>query len=368
MDQKKCKVGVVGCGAISGIYLTAPQRNHNMEIAACADLDLERAAMKAKEHGVPRACSVDELLADPEIEIVLNLTIPKAHFEIGMAALKAGKHVYNEKPLAVRREDARKMLALARRKHLRVGGAPDTFFGAGHQTCRKAIDDGLIGRPVAATAFMLCPGHERWHPSPEFYYQVGGGPMLDMGPYYITALVHMLGPVRSVAGMSRMSFHERTIGSEPKRGQKIRVETPTHIVGVLDFACGALATIVTSFDVHGGEVPRLEVYGEKGSISCPDPNAFKGPARVRLAGEKEFREMPLVGTYIENSRGVGVADMAAAIRSGRPHRAGAELTYHVLDVMQSIAEASVKGKHIAIRSTCERPALLPVGLPPGEPA
>jgi predicted dehydrogenase len=366
MDRETCRVGVIGCGAISGIYLTTPKRNPIVEMAACADLDVERARAKAKEYGVPKACAVEELLADPDIEIVLNLTVPKAHFPVGMAALKAGKHVYNEKPLTVRREDARKMLALARQKGLRVGGAPDTFFGAGHQTCRKAIDDGLIGRPVAATAFMLCPGHERWHPSPEFYYQAGGGPMLDMGPYYLTALIHMLGPVRSVAGMSRISFPERTVGSEPKRGQKIPVETPTHIIGVLDFACGALGTIVTSFDVHGGEVPRLEVYGEKGTISCPDPNAFRGPTRIRLAGEKEFTEMPLVGSYIENSRGVGVADMAAAIRSGRSHRANEALTYHVLDVMQCIADASGKRKHIAVRSTCERPALLPSGLPAGE--
>jgi predicted dehydrogenase len=365
MDIQKTRVGVVGCGAISGIYLTAPQRNPILEMAACADLDVDRARAKAAEHGVPKACTVAELLADPAIEIVLNLTVPKAHAEIALAALRAGKHVYNEKPLAVTRADARKMLALAARKGLRVGGAPDTFFGAGHQACRKAVDEGLIGTPVAATAFMLCPGHERWHPSPEFYYQKGGGPMFDMGPYYITALIHLLGPVKRVVGMSRITHAERTIGSEPKHGQKIPVETPTHIVGVLEFASGPLATVVMSFDVHGGEVPRIEVYGSQGTLSCPDPNCFRGPARVRLAGQKEFSELPLPTAYVENSRGVGVADLATALRSGRAHRASAELTYHVLDVMQAVAEASEKGRRLDIASTCERPAPLPTGLEGG---
>ena len=223
MSQRRAKVGVVGCGNISGTYFQAGKVFENIEIAACSDLIMERAEAAAKEHGIAKACTVKELLADPEIEIVLNITIPKAHAQVGMAALKAGKSVYNEKPLAVARKEGRAMLELAKKKKLRVGCAPDTFLGAGIQTCRKLIDDGWIGRPIAAAAFMMCHGHESWHPDPAFYYQLGGGPMFDMGPYYLTALVNLLGPVRRVCGEARITFPERVITSQPKRGERIRV-------------------------------------------------------------------------------------------------------------------------------------------------
>ncbi len=259
-----------------------------------------------------------ELLADPEIEIVLNLTIPAAHAEVALAAIEAGKSVYNEKPLAVTREDGKRIVALARERNLRVGCAPDTFLGAGLQTCREVIDAGTIGEPVAATAFMLGHGPEGWHPDPDFYYQVGGGPMFDMGPYYLTALVSMLGPVRRVTGSARITSPERVIGSEPKRGQIIHVNTPTHLAGVMDFAQGAVGTLVTSFDVWGANVPRIEVYGTQGSLSVPDPNTFGGPVRLLRAGSKEWEEVPVTRPYAENSRGIGLADMATALRSGPP--------------------------------------------------
>jgi predicted dehydrogenase len=271
--------------------------------------------------------------------------------------------VYNEKPLAIERADARRMLDLAALNGLRVGCAPDTFLGAGLQTCRKLLDDGAIGEPVAATAFMLGHGPEGWHPNPDFFYQYGAGPMFDMGPYYLTALIAMLGPVRRVTGSARISFPERTISSQPHHGEKIAVNTPTHISGVLDFASGPVATLVTSFDVWHAQVPRIEIYGSLGTLSLPDPNTFGGPVRLRLAGDEHWREVPLTHAHAENSRGIGVADMAYGLRDGRPHRASGDLAFHVLDLMHAFHDASHEGRHIDITSVCERPAALPVGWP-----
>ncbi|HEU5102208.1 MAG TPA: Gfo/Idh/MocA family oxidoreductase [Roseiflexaceae bacterium] len=352
-------VGIVGCGNISGIYLEAGKKWDILNIVACADIDLARAEAQAMKYGISKACGVEELLADPSIEIVINLTVPAAHAEVAWAALAAGKSVYNEKPLALDREQARRMLDLAREKGLRVGCAPDTFLGGGLQTCRKLIDEGMIGEPIGASAAMMSHGPEGWHPNPDFFYQPGAGPMFDMGPYYLTALTTLLGPVRRVTGSTRVSFPERVIGSEPLRGQVIKVNTPTHIVGVLDFTAGAIATIVTSFDVWSSELPRIEIYGSKGTLSLPDPNTFGGPVRLRLAGEQSWTEVPITHSYTQNSRGLGVADMAEAIRSGRPHRANAELAYHVLDLMHTIHDASRDGRHIDMTSSCQRPDALP---------
>ncbi len=362
----KTKVGVIGCGNISSIYLEVGQTFECMQIAAVADLISERAQAQAARFNIPRACSVQELLADPEIEIVINLTIPNAHASVGLAAVEAGKSVYNEKPLTTQREEACQLLELAQAKGVRVGGAPDTFLGGGLQTCRKLIDDGWIGEPVAATAFMLCHGHESWHPAPAFYYQVGGGPMFDMGPYYLTALVSLLGPVKRVTGSTRITFPERTVTSQPQYGTKVNVEVPTHIAGVLDFANGAIGTMVTSFDVWSAEVPRIEIYGTEGSLSLPDPNTFGGPVRVRRAGASEWSEVPLTHGYAKNSRSLGVADMACGLQSGRPHRANGEMAYHVLDIMHAIHDAAREGKHVEMASTCTRPAALPMGLRNGQ--
>ena len=358
------KVGIIGCGNISQIYLTAPKRNPALEIVACADVFLERAEAKAREHGI-RALTVEGLLADPEIGLVINLTIPAAHAAVALQALEAVKHVYTEKPLATTREDAHKILDLAAQKGLRVGCAPDTFLGAGLQTCRKLIDEGVIGQPVAATAFMLGHGPEGWHPDPEFFYQPGAGPMFDMGPYYLTALIHLLGPVDRVTGSARISFPERVIGSAPKKGQTIKVNTPTHIAGVLDFARGPVATLVTSFDVWAAQVPRIEIYGSLGTLSVPDPNTFGGPVKLRLAGEEAWREVPLSFPNHENSRGLGPADMVTAIGSGRPHRASGALAWHVLDLMHAFHDASREGRHVLLSSQCAQPAALPVGLAAG---
>jgi predicted dehydrogenase len=360
------KVGLIGCGTISQTYFKVAARFPVLEIVACADAIPERARARAEEFGVPRAVSVDELLADPAIELVLNLTVPKAHGEVALRAVEAGKSVYNEKPLTVGREEARRLLELAEEGGVRVGGAPDTFLGGGAQTCRKLIDEGAIGSPVAAVAFMLNHGHESWHPDPGFYYQVGGGPMFDMGPYYLTALVNLIGPVRRATGSARVSFPERTITSQPRAGQKIPVEVPTHVAGVLDFASGAVGTIITSFDVWAHSLPRIEIYGSEGSLGVPDPNTFGGPVRLRRHDEAEWREVALTHPYTENFRSLGLADMAYALRSGRPHRASGELAYHALDVMHAVHDASASGRHIDLASSCERPAPLPVGLTEGQ--
>jgi len=351
-------VGIIGCGNISGAYLRWQKVFDVIDVVACADLVPERAREKAEEFDVPKACTVAELLADPEVEIVINLTIPRAHAEVNLAALDAGKHAYTEKPFAVARADGLAVLAKAKENGLLVGGAPDTFLGGGIQTCRKLIEDGAIGEPVAATAFMACRGHESWHPDPEFYYDLGGGPMFDMGPYYLTALVNLLGPIRRVTGSTRISFPQRTITSEPKCGKVIDVVTPTHIAGTLDFACGAVGTIITSFDVAAHNLPIIEIYGAEGTLSVPDPNGFRGPVRVRRRDSDGWEEVPLTHSDAIG-RSAGVADMACALRQGRAPRASGELCYHVLDVMHAFDEASATGQHIEIQSTCAKPAPLP---------
>ncbi|NLX21708.1 MAG: Gfo/Idh/MocA family oxidoreductase [Phycisphaerae bacterium] len=360
----KVKVGVIGCGNISDAYFTHCAKHEILDMVACADLDLARAKAKAAQHGLPRACTVAELLA-ADLDVVLNLTVPRAHAGVSLAALAAGKHVYSEKPLAVSREDGRKILEAAGSRGLRVGCAPDTFLGAGLQTCRKLLDDGAIGRPVAASAFMMCPGHESWHPDPAFYYQPGGGPMFDMGPYYLTALVALLGPIDSICGQTGKAHDLRTVTSKPLCGTKIPVEVPTHVAGLMRFARGALGTLVTSFDVQAHAMPCLEIYGTEGSMAVPDPNTFGGPVRVWERGASAWREVSLTHGYAAPSRGVGLADLAWSLRDGRAHRASGELAFHVLDAMHAFHEASDRRQSVASTAPCDRPAPLPPGLAEG---
>jgi predicted dehydrogenase len=365
MALQRTKIGVIGCGGIAYAYLTAGQRLDILEIVACADLVPDRAKAKAEEFCIPKACqSVEELLADPDIEIVVNLTIPKVHAEIAMATLEAGKHAYSEKPLAVTREQGQKLLQLAEQKGLRVGCAPDTFLGAGGQTCRKLIDDGWIGAPLGASAYMMGHGPEKWHADPDFFYQVGAGPLFDMGPYYLTALTNLLGPTDSVAASATVTFPERLIGSEPHYGEIIKVNTPTHVNGILNFASGAVGTLTMSFDVWASTHAPLEIYGTEGSLQVPDPNGFGGVIRVRRHDYEGWQEVPFSHGYAEANRGLGVADMAYAIRSGRPHRASGAMAYHVLDIMQTLYDASDQQQVVKVQSTVERPAAFPVGLRP----
>ena len=361
-NQAITKVGIIGCGNISGIYLENARRFKNIEVVAVADLLVDRAKAKAEEFGISKALTVDQILTDPDVEIVVNLTIPDTHAAIAIAALDSGKHVYGEKPLAVTLEQGRKIIELAMAKGLRVGSAPDTFFGASHQTCRRLIDEGQIGEPVAATGFMLGHGPEKWHPDPSFFYKGGGGPLLDMGPYYITALINMIGGVRRVSSSARASLSERVIGSGPKKGELIVVETPTHISATLDFENGAIATLVTSFDVWHQSHSNIEVYGTEGSILVPDPNGFGGVVKLRRADDPAWIEVPPEHGFENNSRGVGLADLAAAIKENRPHRASGALAFHVLDIMLSTLESSLLATHIELSSAVGRPAALPKGL------
>lgn len=354
------KVGLIGCGSISGVYLHVAQRFPFIEIVACADTVPENAQRRAEEFGIPKVCTPEALVEDPEIEVVLNLTVPKAHAEVNRKALEAGKHVYCEKPFGVNREAARAVLALAQAKGLRVGCAPDTFLGAGHQTCRKLIDEGAIGEPIGAVAFMLSHGVESWHPNPEFYYQLGGGPMLDMGPYYLTDLVNLMGPMRRVAGISRITFPTRLITSQPKYGTVIEVETPTHITGAIEFQSGAIATVIMSFDVWAHRLPCIEVYGTEGSLAVPDPNGFGGTVLLRPKDSTEWIEVPHTHPYSEQYRILGLADMILAIQEERPHRASGELAYHVLDAMLAFNESSESGSHQILESACVQPEPMPV--------
>jgi len=356
----RTKVGIIGCGNISGIYLqNLTKVFRNIDLVACSDMMMERAEAKAAEHGI-LAMTVEQILADTEIQIILNLTIPKAHAQVTIQALEAGKHVYLEKPFAITREDGMKMLSKAKEKGLRIGCAPDTFLGGGIQTVRKLLDDGWIGKPIGATAFMTCHGHESWHPDPEFYYEVGGGPMFDMGPYYLTALVNLLGPVASAAGHADMTFPTRRITSEKKFGKIIDVEVPTHITGLLRFAEGQSATIITSFDVWDSKLPRIELYGSEGTIIVPDPNSFGGPVLLKRMGQEDWVTMPLSHTHANNSRGIGVADMVRGIESGKAHRADMSLAYHVLDVMHAIHDSAKEERTVKLASTCNRPEALPM--------
>ena len=332
-------------------------------MVACSDLVLERAEDQAEAYGVPKACTPEELLVDEEVEIVLNLTVPTVHAEVSLAALEAGKHVYTEKPLAVSLEDGRRMLEVAGEGDLLIGCAPDTFLGGGLQTCREVIDEGIIGEPVAVTAFMLNHGPEDWHPNPDFFYQPGAGPMFDLGPYYLSALATLMGPVRRVTASARVTFPERTITSEPHAGTGITVNTPTHVAGVMDFESGAVGTLVTSFDVWSEHQSRIDLYGTEGTLSLPDPNTFGGPVWLWRSDENAWTEVPLTHPYTGNCRGLGLADMAQALRSGRPHRASGELGMHALDVIHAFLDSSERGEHVEVESTFERPEALPAKAP-----
>jgi predicted dehydrogenase len=358
-------IGIIGCGNISAAYLKAATVFPILDVRALADIDPTAAKARSSEFGVP-AMSVDDLLADPEIEIVVNLTVPKAHVEVGLAAVDKGKHVHSEKPLGVSLAEAKELVAAAKAKKVRLGAAPDTFLGGAHQTCRKLIDEGAIGTPLAGSAFFMCPGHERWHPNPAFYYLAGGGPMLDMGPYYITALVNLLGPVHRVAGITARTRPERLITSEPLNGTRIPVEVATHAAATLEFASGAVITMAMSFDVASHRHRPIEIYGATGAMSVPDPNRFGGEIEIATATD-DWRAVPTEHAYADgNYRIIGVADMAQAIRTGRAHRTSGALALHVLEVMEAVQRSSDGGRHVTIKSRPARPAAMPTTLAMGE--
>ncbi len=353
------KVGIIGCGNISPAYFSGGKRASNLDVVACADLNHDAAKARAEEFGCT-ALSVEQLLTEEDIGLVVNLTIPVAHVEVGLQILEAGKHAYSEKPFAVDLADGRKLLKYAGERNLRLGCAPDTFLGGGVQTARKVLDDNWIGDVIAGSAIWGSPGHEGWHPSPAFYYDIGGGPMLDMGPYYVTALVNLLGPVESVAGYSSRLRDTRIATSEKARGLEIDVRVDTHVTGVIKFECGALVSVIMSFDTHKPRPPQLELHGTGGSLAVPDPNGTGGPVRVFRPGAEDYSEVPLA--YPKNARMFGVVDMVAGIENDRPHRASGDLAFHVLEVMLAFETSGREGRHIEIASSVARPDGLPMGL------
>ncbi|NMA77812.1 MAG: Gfo/Idh/MocA family oxidoreductase [Actinomycetales bacterium] len=346
------RVGMIGCGVISRQYLESFDQLPDVQLVAVADLDPARAAAAAEGRDGVRALSVDELIADPEVDTILNLTIPAAHAEVDLQAIAAGKNVYSEKPFAVTVQEGEEVLEAAKAAGVLVGSAPDTVLGTGTQTARAAIDEGVIGTPTAAMATMVCPGHERWHPQPDFYYVPGGGPLLDMGPYYIHALVTLLGPVASVIGAASRPRDTRTIGSGPRAGEVIPVSTDTHVTGVLVHESGVLSTLVMSFDAVATAAHPIEIHGTEGTLAVPDPNRFDGEVTVRRPAGEGWEALPASGGYSGAGRGIGLQDMAVR---GEALRASGELGQHVLEVMNAMLESSESGQRLEIASTVARP-------------
>jgi predicted dehydrogenase len=357
-------VGLVGCGAISRNYLKNAANLPSIRFAACCDLMSEKAHELAEEFGIPKAYDQTErLVGDPEVEAVLNLTIPSAHAPVAMQAIEAGKHVYSEKPLALDFDEGKQVTQAAAAKGVRVGNAPDTFLGAAHQTARKLIDEGAIGQPVAATALMMGGGVEGWHPNPRFYYEPGGGPMFDMGPYYLTALMFLLGPIKSVQGSAKIAIPRRHVTAEkcPYRGEIIDVQTPDFVAGSIEFHSGVIATIITSFatpfPAHDGKHP-ITVFGTEGSIKAADPNNFDGGIELIRSPEQGWQEVPHWHTR-GYGRSAGLGEMAQAIREDRPHRASGQLSLAVLEAMQGFLESAKTGQAYQLTTRLDQPAPLP---------
>jgi len=361
--MERIKTVMIGVGNISGIYLkNITETFKEIELVGVCDLIRERAEKAQQQYNIPRIYeTMHDAFADPEIQLVLNITRPYEHYGVSKAALEAGKHVYSEKPLAADLEEGRELLKLAKEKGLMLGGAPDTFLGAGIQTCRRLIDDGYIGTPIGSAAYMIGCGHESWHPDPEFYYQRGGGPMFDMGPYYLTAMVNLMGGVDKVFSASKITFPKRTITSQPQAGKVMDVEVNTYIAGTVQYASGAIGTIFTTFDV---QFPRdksrfIEIYGSEGTLFVPDPNNFSGSIQLYRPEEGVTKEIPMMYGYPENSRGLGLADMAKALLTGRAARCDVQQTYHVLEIIEGFETSAKTGAWTQIESVYERaPAMV----------
>jgi predicted dehydrogenase len=366
-------IGIVGCGTISSAYLRTLTRAPDVRVVAVADLDPARARAQAAAFGVPLALEVASLLDHDDVDLVVDLTVPTAHAEINRRALTAGKAVYSEKPLATTAAEARELVELSERTGRPLGAAPDTFLGAGFQTALTALSEEAIGRPFAAVAHMVSRGPERWHHDPGFFYQPGAGPLFDMGPYYVTALVALFGPVASVSAEGGRLWPERVVATGPRAGQRLPVDVDTHVTVLLRFESGVLATLLTSFDVVASDLPRFEVFGEHGTLALPDPNTFGGPVRCRTSLESPWHTLPLVPGFTTDARGIGALELRLAAALGRPPRASAQLAAHVLDVLEGALTAMRLGRRTTISSRPARPAPLaadelePLGWRPAGP-
>ncbi|WP_326799189.1 Gfo/Idh/MocA family oxidoreductase [Streptomyces sp. NBC_01808] len=357
-------VAVVGCGTISDQYLTNLTAFPDLRVLFCADLDAERAAAQAAAYGVPAHGSARDALAHPGVELVVNLTLPAAHHDVAAAAIDAGKHVWNEKPLTLDPVSGAELVTRAAGAGVRLGCAPDTFLGAGLQTARRLVDDGAIGVPLSGLALMQTPGPESWHPSPEFYFLRGGGPLFDMGPYYLTCLATLFGPAERVAAVARTARETRVIGSGPKAGAEFPVEVPTHVAALLDYAAGQTASLVVSFDSPLNRQGFVEITGTEATLALPDPNRFDCSLRLRPAGSAEWTEIEAAGATA--GRGMGVLDMARALAAGEPHRASGELAQHVLETMAAVEKSARDGEFVPVAGAgFAVPAALPADWDPG---
>ena len=351
-------VGVMGCGVISRAYVENAAAFESFELVACADLDREQADALGKAGGLA-VVGVDELIADPSIDIILNLTPPLAHVAVTRQALAAGKHVYTEKPLAIHRAEAAALASEAERLGLRIGCAPDIFLGSAYQAGRAAIDDGAIGEPLAVSAAMLVGGQEVWHPNPDIFYADGAGPLFDMGPYYLTAIVALLGPIAQVAGFASTRTLERTIAIGPRTGERFTASTPTHTTAAMELANGVTANLVASFEAAGQYICDIAIHGSEGVLVLPDPNAFGGAVRCKR-GRGGWEELPYTSFGGADARGIGLHDMVEAITAGLPHRASGELGAHVVEVARGILLSAAEGRIVAIESRVDQPLPLPV--------
>jgi predicted dehydrogenase len=366
--SKVLGVGVIGCGNISAAYFGLAPLFKGLEIRACADVNMKAARARAKEFKI-KAQSVGNLLKNPDIDVVVNLTVPAAHYPVSMKALRAGKHVYSEKPLVLSLKEGLALKKLADEKGLKVGCAPDTFLGGAHQQARKAIDDGKVGKITSGTAHVMNFGMEHWHPNPDFFYLPGGGPILDLGPYYVANLINLIGPVKRVVALATMPQKSRKIVSEPRKGQEVPVKTPTNIHALLEFANGATVTLSASWDVFAHRHANMELYGSEGSLYVPDPNFFggevlatkrDGPAEPLEAWDHPFGIPNQVHPQgaVANYRTAGLADMAVGILEGRDYRCSLDRTLHGIEIMTGILKSGETGKFVDMKTTCTRPAAL----------
>jgi predicted dehydrogenase len=342
------RVGVVGCGIVSRDYLGGSQAFDSFDVVACADLDRASAEALAAEFGL-EAATVDELIEDPSIDVVLNLTPPAAHAAVLRQALAAGKHVYTEKPITASLADAAEILGEADRLGLRVGSAPDTFLGTPYRTAGAMIDEGAIGEPRIVGAALLLGGPDQWHPNAEFFYQPGGGPMLDMAPYYLTAIVALLGAVARVSGLASTITARRTLGTGPRAGESFAVSVPTHVTAALELASGVTGSLLASFEAPGRYVCDLVIHGTEGTLALPDPNSFAGAVRISR-GRGEWSDVPYAANGDRDTRGIGLHEMVEAIAEGRPHRASGELARHVLEVATAVLRSAEEGRAVEIDS------------------
>ncbi len=360
-------IGIIGCGNISSAYFTLIQSYRNIKVVACTDLNMEAAKARAEEFGV-EARDMDNLLANPAVDAVVNLTVPDAHFAVSKRALEAGKHVYSEKPFVLSLEEGEALRRIADAKGLKVGSAPDTFMGGTHQMARNMIDAGKVGTITSGTAHFLSPGMESWHPNPDFFFRPGGGPILDMGPYYIANLLNLIGPVKRVVASANKGKETRTIGSGPRTGEQVPVVVPTNYHAILEFENGASVALTASWDVWAHRHPNMELYGTEGAVFVPDPNFFGGELMAagmerNKAEPVELWEHPMIAPNWEtpngafsNYRGAGLADMMAAVEEGRDYRCSLDRALHVIDVLLSILKSAEEGRYVDISTRCTQPA------------